>query len=268
MDVTKQNFSVAENVAQLLERTLRERGTHTAIQFPSRTVSYDELASHIAFVQAHITITQKVAILASRSLASYLGVLGSAYCGATYIPLNKRFPPERKNKILNNTNCDWLVVGEECADQLEDIILSHTELKFLCPEPGPELERLSEKYPNRQWIFPNKQYKLNPPQDFNSSQSIYILFTSGTTGEPKGIVVEHGNIVSYLHNFQKHYPILQTDRVSQIFDTSFDVSVHDIFAAICAGATLCIIPEEAVMAPDQYIREYEYNTKSNTETQK
>jgi D-alanine--poly(phosphoribitol) ligase subunit 1 len=80
----------------------------------------------------------------------------------------------------------------------------------------------------------------------------YVLFTSGSTGKPKGVVVRHRNVQRYVHNLRALYPIHAHDRLSQTFDLTFDLSVHDMFVTWAAGATLVVYPTSALAEPIAY----------------
>lgn len=257
MDLAEYLKEKPTTVADLLYHALTVHQDRIAIEEPEQCTSYKELSRLVAFVSEQVRHHDKVAILASRSLASYGGILGTVYGGGTYIPLNKRFPVPRMQKILANTQCKQMVVGEECSGLLEQLIDAGLTGEIICPAPGPELQKLSVQFPHLNWVMPEGSHTLKAPEPFDPADSIYILFTSGTTGEPKGIVVNHHNVVSYLRNFLTLYPLKPDDKASQLFDTSFDVSVHDIFASLTSGATLCVIPEDSVMAPAHYIKQYQ-----------
>jgi amino acid adenylation domain-containing protein len=82
---------------------------------------------------------------------------------------------------------------------------------------------------------------------------VYLLFTSGSTGTPKGIQISHKNLNSYLDFVQNKYPLFQTDRCSQAFDTTFDPSQHDIWTTWSVGATLVVIPQVTLFNPSKFI---------------
>jgi non-ribosomal peptide synthetase component F len=75
------------------------------------------------------------------------------------------------------------------------------------------------------------------------------MFTSGTTGTPKGVAVRYDNVAAYLNAFQKISPVQPSDRNTQFFDLSFDLSVHDMFVAWSNGACLCVPSEEELIDP-------------------
>ncbi|MFN2426774.1 MAG: AMP-binding protein, partial [Candidatus Binatia bacterium] len=85
----------------------------------------------------------------------------------------------------------------------------------------------------------------------------YIIFTSGTTGVPKGVVVTAGNLAHFLSAMRDLYAMHPGDRAGQFCEPSFDLSVFEIFAAFDAGASLHVVPESRVMAPAGFIRQQE-----------
>ena len=90
-----------------------------------------------------------------------------------------------------------------------------------------------------------------------SRPTAYLLFTSGTTGHPKGVPVSHSNLAAYLHFMLKNYDFNHEDRFSQIFDLTFDLSVHDMFLAWASGACLCVPAENSSFVMSKFIREKE-----------
>ena len=90
----------------------------------------------------------------------------------------------------------------------------------------------------------------------SDTRAACLLFTSGSTGEPKGIRIKHSNIISYVKSIQKIYKPNETDRFSQIFDQTFDLSLHDMFVAWSTGASLFCIPDEERHAPGRFIKRH------------
>lgn len=83
----------------------------------------------------------------------------------------------------------------------------------------------------------------------------YLLFTSGTTGEPKGVQVSHGNVAAYVDFMLKAFDFSPDDRFTQNFDLTFDLSVHDLFLCWSAGACLCVPGDPSSFAMARFIRD-------------
>ena len=83
----------------------------------------------------------------------------------------------------------------------------------------------------------------------------YLLFTSGSTGTPKGVMVAHRNVTAFLDHVVDHFAIREHDRLTQLFDLTFDLSVFDMFAAWERGACICCPPQKALMNPARFVRE-------------
>ena len=87
------------------------------------------------------------------------------------------------------------------------------------------------------------------------SDIAYVMFTSGTTGRPKGVPVRVQSLMAYLDVATKRFGVQPGDRASHFFELTFDLSVHDIFVTLLGGGTLVVIPAEQRMLPARFLRE-------------
>lgn len=219
-----------------------------------------KIASAIRTLQVEQEPFPFVAVLAHRSETAYAGVLGSLAAGKGYVPLNPKFPLERTLQMLVLSGCKTLIVGKECLPQLPGLLeASDRPLTVILPDAAPLEERPSQNRRHR-FLFasqlPNEEtfsFVGNP----NAASLAYLLFTSGSTGVPKGVPISQGNVRSYVDYICARYNVNEQDRFSQQFDLTFDLSAHDMFVCWERGACLYCVPEKSVMAPAKFIRDHQ-----------
>jgi amino acid adenylation domain-containing protein len=248
-----------DNIIQRIKKNVEICPDKLALEVESYSINYFELwekSSKIAELLRYYSVFQQnVGILAYRSLSTYTGILGALISGNTYLPFNPKFPNERIYKMIKSANARAFIVGKEFVpilSLLENQI--NEKLLFIAPEIKrndlPLLKSImicSEDFEN---IKSND--KISP---VGLEDIAYLIFTSGTTGEPKGIPISHKNLINFIDMNQKNYPLSINDRCSQAFPTTFDCSVQDIFATWNAGSCLVCVPETDLFAPARFINE-------------
>src|SRR5262249_40204391 len=125
---------------------------------------------------------QRVAILSHRTASAYVGVVGALLAGCTYVPLNTRFPADRNRAILGAAGAAVLVLDQQAAQEMGTLLgapASTLHVVTADEVPGVALEAL-------------EAVRVDP------GLPCYLLFTSGTTGAPKGVPITHGNLGAYL----------------------------------------------------------------------
>lgn len=239
-------------------------GERPALHVDGTVHSYNELGGYAARITAtirkHSTEEDSfVALLAHRSLSAYAGVLGVLGAGKGYVPFNPRLPVDRLLRIRAVANSRIFVVGKETRKTLEMLLPKlPAGTVFICPDME-DLEQLRASYSSHLFIAGNEMecggaFDRLHPKDRNPIT--YLLFTSGSTGDPKGVPVRQSNVLAYVRYIADRYQVSEHDRFSQMFDMSFDLSVHDMFVCWERGACLYAVPERAVMAPAKFIRDH------------
>ena len=216
-----------------------------------------DIAATLAATDPHHSL---VAVLASRSATAYASILGTLIAGRGYVPLNPKFPLERTRQMLDISQCSTLLVGRECIGLLKELLaVCQRPLTAILPDAieAADLEDLSAFAAHRIVAADAMQRGPAVPNLAPTAPDAiaYLLFTSGSTGAPKGVPISHASASAYIRYICERYGVDEEDRVSQVFDLTFDLSVHDIFVCWERGACLFPVPEKAVMAPAKFIRE-------------
>jgi amino acid adenylation domain-containing protein len=237
----------------------RATPSRTALVVDRREHSYGELAAEAARVAGWLRgrasrsdRAPRVGILASRSFETYAGILGAAWAGCTYVPLNPRVPSGRLALMLRRADLDAVIVDKRGSVHLSDLgsLLPQELLVARGIKPEVSDRRVCD------WDNLPAGSDDMPPANVGPNHPAYILFTSGTTGVPKGVVLATSNVAHFLSCIREQYHFGPEDRVGQFSETSFDVSVFEMFACWDGGASLHVVPENMLMAPAGFIREH------------
>jgi D-alanine--poly(phosphoribitol) ligase subunit 1 len=246
-----------DNLAALFYASAHSGPDRDALVWEEGTLSYAAFRDRIESLRPAIAAEPGtfVGILAHRSPLAYAAVQAILAQGRAYAPMNPGFPPARNAYILRKASLGTLVVGEECAAAF-GVLLKEVDkpLRVVVMGEAPQVKALAAASPFVTLVEAVLGSGLEPAPlaPVPADGSAYVLFTSGSTGQPKGVRVRHDNVQSYIASFLELYPISREDRLSQTFDITFDVSVHDQFVTWSAGAALVVFPEKALFSPLGY----------------
>ncbi|HUK34201.1 MAG TPA: amino acid adenylation domain-containing protein [Vicinamibacterales bacterium] len=238
-------FTSATCLGDVLEEAFRRFSGQPALWVKGQTYTYSALEQLARGILSGLPATDirtgRVAILAERNEIAYAGILGTVLAGLTYVPLNPRFSAARILDILQQVDADVVISDNRGAAILESIRESlPPRLAVLVAEGANPASNTRPRSTNVR------------PDD-----TVYILFTSGTTGRPKGVPVSQANVMAFLANICNRVPSGPGDRFLQLLDLSFDPSVHDLFGCWSTGGTLYSAPEGMATMADRFVRDFQ-----------
>lgn len=240
-------------------RQVSSRPDAPAVVVRGVTRSYSDLHDHAtrwaaAITNEHGGRPERVGVFAYRSETAYAGTLAALCAGATFVPLNPTFPVEKTAAMVAQADLDAIIVDATCLPQLAAVLGSQSVSCVLTPETDDD-PGVSARVLGRSHLRSAAPLRNLPP--LTPEDTAYLLFTSGSTGAPKGVPVTHGNAVYFVDYMSKRYGIGPDDRLSQTFDQTFDLSVFDLFMAWTNGACVYAMASVDLLSPASFINKNE-----------
>ncbi|MBX3301077.1 MAG: amino acid adenylation domain-containing protein [Nitrospira sp.] len=171
----------------------------------------------------------RVGLCLHRSFEMIVGLLGCLKAGAAYLPIDPSYPEERKAVMVEDGRPAVILTQQSVADSLP----RSNAFAFALDSQWEQAASLSAD---------------NVPSWTHPENAAYILYTSGTTGRPKGTVVSHRAMVNHVAEMVHQYALTPEDRVLQFASVSFDVALEECFPTWLAGATVVLRPSEPLPA--------------------
>ena len=244
-------MTIQKDLVQIFKRYSTQNALYTYNTYYTYNQLYSA-ASNITNMILNISNEkQPVIIMGSKSFFTHAGIIGTVMAGSYYTPLNETFPIERNIDIIKISNAQSIVIDIDDFKNYENILDSIDDYNIICPEK--DLEYITKRFPNHKVSY-NKQSIQNLIVE--DSDAVYMLFTSGSTGIPKGIKISHYNLYNYIKAFTKRNSITDNDRFIQMNDLTFDLSVHSLFLSILHGACLYIPSSSERINPVKFINDY------------
>ncbi|MEE8586484.1 MAG: amino acid adenylation domain-containing protein, partial [Acidobacteriota bacterium] len=200
----------------------------TALAFQELHLSYSDLAERAAQLACRLQglgagPETVVGICLERSPQMVSGLLGVLQAGAAYLPLDPDHPQQRREFMLEDAGVRLLITSPDLAYWFSD-----PQLQILFPFPDPCAGPRS----------PVSGFRADP------LSPAYLLYTSGSTGQPKGAVISQRAICNHMLWMRDRFPLSPSDRVVQKTSFSFDASIWEFFAPLMQGAQLVLAPPQ------------------------
>jgi len=241
---------------QLLSESASRYPHREAIVFRDCTISYAELEWETNKV-AHKLLSSglekgaRVGIYMNRGTDSIVAALGILKAGAAYVPVDPASPTRRVSYIIEKCGIKTLLTLQDKLAQIEKAFPGDSPLERILLMDGidasPAVLGSSQLIDGRS--VPDDMGERAPVVNVVDSDVAYILFTSGSTGNPKGVMLSHLNSLTFINAACGFFGIEKEDRLSNIAPLHFDMSVFDIFVAFKSGACVVVIPETTAIFP-------------------
>ncbi|MBV9578002.1 MAG: amino acid adenylation domain-containing protein, partial [Chloroflexi bacterium] len=188
-----------------------------------------------------------VAVVADRNADLLAGILGVLKAGGAYLPLDPLQPIERLRRLLARSRARVCVVGGSISGRL---MPSHTQDDDEVHGPMLSLKALLQ---------------LSAPAENVASRCApsdlaYVMYTSGSTGIPKGAMIEQRGMLNHLYAKIHALRLTSSDTVAQIAGQSFDISVWQMLAPLLVGAQVCFLSDETTHAPRRLLEAFDAGT--------
>lgn len=226
-------------VRDLLVATAQTHSHRPALWDREDVYSYDRLFTAALRLAERLNMLlptgAALGIHCERGAAALIGILAAVLSNRPYLPLNPSFPADRLHAVISVAQPAAILCTPDTQAAAQAILAGLPSPVLLLTGGGEVIGGSAGPAPDQ-------------------SGTAYLMFTSGTTGTPKGVRVLDENLRAYLQGIGPIAALTEQDRATQFFDLSFDLSVHDIFVTWAAGAEVNVLPKDQAMAIADFVR--------------
>ena len=226
-------------IHQLFTTQVNRTPEAIAVKFEQEEITYQELnnrANQLAHYLQELGVQPetKVGIYLQRSPEAIIAVLATLKAGGAYVPLDPNYPSPRLEWMLSDSQVKVLVTTELLQAKLPE-----NQAKVVCLDL--EQEKIAT-YP-----------QTNPQNQVKPKNLAYIIYTSDSTGNPKGVMIEHHSLASFSCSAIAEYQINSQDKVLQFASLSSDIAVEEIYPCLITGSTLVLRTEEMLNSVPTFV---------------
>lgn len=230
---------MAHNIVHYLKKTYDKYPNRIVCADETEEITYQELwcksQEAASVLIRRIKVGNPVPVIMKKSCRTLIAIWGIIKAGGCYVMIDPSLPRERINNILRVSGAKSVILGGNGSiDKFEDLdALTYDELFEI---GHAEQQAVEQRI-----------------QEICDIDPLYIMFTSGSTGMPKGVAVSHRSVVDFIDCFTELFQITSDDVIGNQAPWDFDVSVKDIYSAIWVGAKIQIIPPKYFSFPSQLV---------------
>jgi len=250
-------------LSDLITRQAKTAPSHPAVIFKQQEMTYGQLADEVrsfghGLLAAGMNKNDRVAIYLPKQMETVISFFGPAYAGGVFVPINPVLKPHQVAYILKNCGARFLVTSADRWVTLKDELTN-------CP--GMERVIITGDVPDSDLYL---DYKITSycdflaqdhlmdakPHDVTNADMAAILYTSGSTGLPKGVVLSHGNMIVGAQSVASYLKNTSEDRILSVLPLSFDAGLSQLTTAFSVGASAILmtylLPRDVIRQAEKY----------------
>jgi amino acid adenylation domain-containing protein len=232
------------NVLEWLEEQAKRFPDKVIYESLDESVSTSELRDNARKIGSGILQYQSKTPIATfldrdiRCIESYLGIV---YSGHAYAPIDSLLPDDRIINILKVLSPEIIVTNSKWTEKVNALV---SQLGYECNVL---------KYEDLLCTDVNSEKLISIQQSFVATDPLYVIFTSGSSGIPKGVITSHGSLINYIEAYSEMMNIDEQDRLGNQSPLDYIAAIRDIYVPLYKGSYTYIIPKEYFMQPRKLV---------------